>query len=180
MVDKDLDAWICQCVAYLKDKRSRIDLIRPNHRTLENHPLKDFVKKDFDDIKSDIEDIQKALDKALKKLNSLVSLFEYGSLKPFEGNIEAYIRQTRVLSSDSWAQVRCAQISLYLEHPNRSRKNVLAKDAVALAFSYNSKRARHISKILMEKAGIEVPDEKTISNYLKEIKNEAEFINNGK
>jgi len=170
MTDHDFKDWIDECVLYLNDKRIRNDLIRPNHKNLENHPLKKVIQKDFDDIKSDIEEIQKSLDKALKKLNSLVSLFEYGSLKPFEGNIEAYIRQARVLSSDSLAQVRCAQISLYVEHPNRTRKKVLAKDAVVLAYEYDPKNARRNSITLMQMANIKVPDEKTISTYLKEIK----------
>lgn len=174
--ERELEDWIESSARYLQDLALRERFYsRPSIASLEGHPDRHLSHHDFDGFMVELLAIEHDLDAACRRLNALRGHFSFGRLQPFDA-VHSRIEEAGRLSSEAWASVRIAQNETRLEHPPKTRKLSLQQSATRLAFGAvggsEHRRARDIAKRIMQKAGLQEPDEKTISNWIRELKNE--------
>lgn len=174
MVQSDLKKWVNDGVKYLRDKEGYDRLYhRPTLLSLQDHLDKRSCQKTYDEFVADCADIEKDLNDAIGKLHTLLKYYARHQLEPFL-TVEREIKAVCSLATDAKVKMQLAMVDLSIEHPPKTRALSLQKSALIFADAAVGVTAprdvRKLAKEIMQATGLEEPDDKTISNWLKEIR----------
>lgn len=170
----EMRAWIHDCAAYiLSCEADRRLYERPSNESLEGHPDKRMSHHDFDGFVAELQAAAKGLEVAGKHLRQLRSHFSKGSLQPFD-SVAALVEDAGKLSAQAAALVENAERATRDIHPPRSRELAAQKTAVRLAYAAthvkHPRKTREIARRILECAGLAEPDEKSLTNWLRELR----------
>lgn len=170
----DMRAWIQDCAAYiLACEADRRLYERPSVESLEGHPDKRMSHHDFDGFVAELQAAAKGLEVASKHLRQLRGHFSKGSLQPFD-SVARLVNDAAKLSAQAAAMVRNAEDATREMHPPRSRELAPQKAAVRLAYAATHvkypRKTREIARRILECAGLAEPDEKSLTNWLRELR----------
>lgn len=120
-----------------------------------------------------LDSAENALNIALKHLTDLETHFQLGRMLKFD-NYSPDIHEMYKLTSDAWVKIHVTCHTIQVENQPRNRSMELQKSAVRLAYASLTKpergAVRKMAIEIMDKAGIENPDDSTISKWIKEFR----------
>jgi len=136
-----------------------------------------YYSKSFYDklsLLAKLDSAENALNIALKHLIDLDTHFQLGRMLKFD-DYSPDIHEMYKLTVDAWVKIHVTCHTIQVKNQPRNRSMELQKSAVRLAYSSLTKPAargavRKMSIEIMDKAGIENPDDSTISKWIKEFK----------
>lgn len=172
--EAEIDAWIAKSVAYLRERRLRDAVMqRPSIDSLEKNPGKVFCHHDFAGFVLELREVQADLKRADDRLQRLRAHFDLGKMIPFD-ELSPLVDRVREHTVQAWIELTDVLAVANGQHPQRTRAMTLQESVVALADAMvgetEPKRTREIARRIMVDAGLAAPTERTISNWLRELK----------
>lgn len=173
LTDGELDERIAKCATYLREKAMREGImLRPSIASLDGHPDRRLSFHDFAGFMIELRRVQADLKSADDRLQRLRTHFELGEMIPFE-EVGPRVDRVRELTLGAWIELSDAMAVANGGAPPPTRAMKLQKSAVTLARAEvgetQPRRVREIARRIMVEAGLSLPDERTISNWLKEL-----------
>lgn len=171
--DADISAWVKSCAKYLIEKRDR-ELFFSGRRTPSGDAVPHF--HDYDGVMSELDSLERDINSALRRITNLHTHFCMGELIPFEGTHNDIVRARDALWT-AWSSVTKAKQDTREMHPPPGKALSLQKAATRLAtgpFAVGDgfRSVRALAKRIMIEAKLPVPDEKTITNWIRELKDD--------
>lgn len=120
---------------------------------------------------SELESISHDIDKASKRLINLSNHFAFDRMRAFS-EFETRICAAHEKVSSAWSEIECAKIELRVKHAQNTRSMDLQRSVVRLASAYFDHLGRGVARRealrIIEKMGLDVPEQSTLSRWLKE------------
>ena len=142
---------------------------------LENAGKRASSQHDYQGFMSELDSSLREIQAAMDRVHDLDTHFAFDRLIPFD-RVSNRVTKAGALLSEAWAEIRCSQVELMATTRTNTRGLDLHKYAVRLAYALVGRtaprRTREIARRIMDKAGLNPPDEKSLSNWIKEIKAE--------
>lgn len=141
----------------------------------ENVAVEHLSFYDYEGLMSELDSAEKEIQAVLNRITKLRAHFELGEMIPFDG-IGHGIESTKESLTSAWLEIRRAREDVIFHHPPGTRAKPLHKAAVRLAYAAvdpkSPRRTRKLAKRIMFKAGLEAPEEKSLTNWIREVKAE--------
>ena len=171
--DADISAWVKSCAAYLIEQRDS-DLFFSGRQTPPGDEGSHF--HDYDGFMSELDSLEREISSSLSRATNLDKHFRMGELIPFE-HAQKDIERVKNALKNALVSVNQAEHDTREMHPPPGKALSLQKAATRLAtgpFAVGEgfRSVRALAKRIMIEAKLPIPDEKTITNWIRELKDD--------
>lgn len=171
----DISAWVKSCAEYLIEKRDR-DLFFSGRSTQAGDGVAPYYN--YDGVMSEFDSLEREIKVALSRITNLDKHFCMGELIPFEHTHNDIVRAKDALRA-ALSSVTTAKQDTREKHPPPGKGLSLQKAATRLATGPLAagdglRSVRNLAKRIMIEAQLTIPDEKTITNWIRELREEEE------
>lgn len=174
ITESELDDWVRGCADYLTGKGLRDRLMtRPSAKSLDGHPYKRLSFHDYEGFMTELRQVQADLNAAESRLQTLRRHFQLGEMVPFD-EIEPRMDRAHEMVASALVEIADAVVETRARHLPGTKAMKLQEAAVKLADAAvgvtQPRRVREIAKRIMMEGRLEVPDDRTISHWIKTLK----------